>query len=296
MRIAHETVYQYGAPVAHSIQALRLTPRSDHRQRVLRWRLDLPAGASEYVDAYGNVTRLLTLEGEHRDIRIAVEGEVDTAAEDAAPPSPLSMEERVPPRIFLQETPLTAVDENLQAFAAAERVRAADDPIDALIGLMERIRAAVRYAKGATDVETTAAQVLSNGSGVCQDHSHLFIAGCKAIGIPARYVSGYYYSGHEIDHEAAMHAWAEAWVESMGWLSFDVSNGCPEGPAHVRLAVGRDYLDACPVRGVRFGGGHEIMDIRVRVASAHSQREQQQMQPQQAPRQQPQAQQQQQQQ
>jgi len=284
LKIAHETVYQYGAPVAHSIQALRLTPRSDHRQRVLRWRLDLPAGASEYVDAYGNVTRLLTLEGAHRDIRIAVEGEVDTDADETAPPS---MAERVPPMVFLQETPLTAVDEGLQAFADAERERAVDDPVDALIGLMERIRAAVRYAKGATDVDTTAAQVLSNGSGVCQDHSHLFIAGCKAIGIPARYVSGYYYSGHEIDHEAAMHAWAEAWVESMGWLSFDVSNGCPEGPAHVRLAVGRDYLDACPVRGVRFGGGHEIMDIRVRVAAALSQRERQQVQPQQqAPQQQ----------
>jgi len=293
LRIAHETVYQYGTPVAHSIQALRLTPRSDHRQRVLRWRLDLPASASEYVDAYGNLTRLLTLEGAHRDIRIAVEGEVETSAEDTPPPS---LTQRVPPNVFLQETPLTAVDETLQAFVDAERERAADDPVDALIGLMERIRAAVRYAKGATDVETTAAQVLANGSGVCQDHSHLFIAGCKAIGIPARYVSGYYYSGHEIDHEAAMHAWAEAWVESMGWLSFDVSNGCPEGPDHVRLAVGRDYLDACPVRGVRFGGGHEIMDIQVRVASAHSQQERQWVPPQQAPHQPPQAQQQQQQQ
>jgi transglutaminase-like putative cysteine protease len=291
LKIAHETVYQYGALVSHSIQSLRLTPRSDHRQRVLRWRLDLPACASEYVDAYGNVTRLLILEGTHRDVRIAVEGEVDVAPEESSPfPAP----ERVPPRVFLQETPLTAVDERLQAFVDAERTRAAADPVDALIGLMERIRAAVRYAQGTTDVETTAAEVLSNGSGVCQDHSHLFIAGCKALGIPARYVSGYYYSGHEIDHEAAMHAWAEAWVESMGWLSFDVSNGCPEGPAHVRLAVGRDYLDACPVRGVRFGGGHEMMDIRVRVAPALSHLQRQQAQPpQQAPHQRPQAQQQQ---
>jgi transglutaminase-like putative cysteine protease len=213
------------------------------------------------------------MEGAHTDIRIGVEGVVETDPEE---PAPSVKSAPVPPQLFLQETPLTAVDDRLRQFAESDRRAATSDPEAALVSLMERIRSTVRYVKGSTDVTTTAAEVLSRGSGVCQDYSHLFIAGCRTLGIPARYVSGYYYSGHEIDHEVAMHAWAEAWVEPAGWLSFDVSNGCPEGPAHLRLAVGRDYLDACPIRGVRVGGGHEMMDVRVQVTAAQSQQQQQQ--------------------
>ena len=272
LKITHRTVYHYGTPVVHSIQSLRLTPRSDGRQRVLRWRLNLPAGAPEFVDPYGNVTRLLILEGTHTDIQIGVEGVVDTDPEEPASIRPV----QISPQVFLQETPLTAPDDRLLEFAECDPRALASDPEAELVGLMARVRSTVRYVKGSTDVRTTATEVLSNGRGVCQDFSHLFIAGCRTNGVPARYVSGYYYSGHESEEETAMHAWAEAWTERTGWLSFDVSNGCPEGPGHLRLAVGRDYLDACPIRGVRIGGGHEMMDVRLQVMAAHSQQQQQQ--------------------
>lgn len=263
LKIEHETVYRYSSPVSRSVQSLRLTPRSDPRQQVMAWRLDLPTPATEFIDAFGNVTQLLTVEHPHEEIRIGAQGLVEMAEEPIPDPGGT-----LSPLIFLRETPLTETDPPLQAFSEELRDRVASSPAGALQELMERIRAAVRYVKGATTVQTTAAQVFSQGSGVCQDHSHLFIACCRRLGIPARYVSGYLYSGTEADPEIAMHAWAEAWIDPIGWLSFDVSNGRPAGPTHLRLAVGRDYMDACPVRGVRFGGGDEKMDVRVQVISA----------------------------
>lgn len=264
LRIKHQTVYRYSAPVSRSVQSLRLTPGSDSRQRVLKWQLDLPGAASEFIDPFGNVTQLLTVEEPHEEIRIGLQGVVEMS--DA--PTLDRRDENLSPLIFLRETPLTAADPRLHAFSEKHRNQIASSPAAALKALMEQIRTAVRYVKGTTTVQTTAAEVLSQGSGVCQDHSHLFIACCRILGFPARYVSGYLYSGSETDPALAMHAWAEAWVDRVGWLSFDVSNGRPAEGSHLRLAVGRDYLDACPVRGVRFGGGDETMEVRVQVMTA----------------------------
>ena len=265
LMIHHQTIYRYSAPVNRSIQILRLIPRSDRRQRVLEWKLDLPSEAPEHLDAYGNVTRLLTMEGRHDTIEIKVEGRVETSGRVIFPSA---VDQRFPPEIFLTETPLTAVNEPVRDFAEKDRNEIGSNPFAGLQTLMERIRAAVRYMRGTTHVQSTAADVLSQGTGVCQDHSHLFIACCRALDVPARYVSGYLYSDPDRHPEVAMHAWAEAWVDGMGWLSFDVSNGRPAGDTHLRLAIGRDYLDACPVRGVRFGGENERMEVRVQVMTA----------------------------
>jgi transglutaminase-like putative cysteine protease len=264
LTVKHQTIYRYSLPLLRSVQSIRLTPRSDGRQQVLKWRLDLPAAAPEFSDAYGNVTQLLTIEGPHDEIRIGVEGVVEVAEDDRSGPE----SETLPPMVFLRETPLTAADLRLSEFSKALTARVASDPVPALHALMERIRTAVRYVQGTTGVQTTAAEVLSQGSGVCQDHSHLFIACCRTLGIPARYVSGYLHSGKGANSEVATHAWAEAWVDRLGWLSFDISNGQQAGPGHLRLAVGRDYLEAGPLRGVRFGGGAETMEVRVQVMGA----------------------------
>jgi transglutaminase-like putative cysteine protease len=100
---------------------------------------------------------------------------------------------------------------------------------------------------------------------VCQDHAHLFIACCRARGVPARYVSGYVDPGH--DEEAASHAWADVWVEGDGWVSVDITHRVLARERHCRLAVGRDYLSAAPVRGVRTGGGDESLHVEVSVRS-----------------------------
>jgi transglutaminase-like putative cysteine protease len=261
LKIRHETLYRYSSPVVRSVQSLRLTPPSDKRQKILQWHLDLPAPAPVHLDAYGNLTQLLTIEGRHDEIRIKVEGLVEMSDDLTTAPQ----SEALSPLIFLRETPLTASDIRLSAFSEEQRGQMASDPVTGLYALMKRIRSAVQYVKGTTNVQTTAAEVLSQGSGVCQDHSHLFIACCRKLGIPARYVSGYLYSGPNADPEVATHAWAEAWIDPLGWIGFDVANEQPVGSSHLRLAIGRDYLEACPVRGVRFGGGIETLEIQLKL-------------------------------
>jgi transglutaminase-like putative cysteine protease len=245
-----------------SIQILRLIPRSDFRQKILEWNLTIPGSSTEHIDAYGNITRLLTIERHHDEICIGVQGVIDTEDQPVIPPAE---DIRFDPKIFLRETPLTALEPNVFQFAEPFKNRILRDPLPGLQDLMRAIRSAVEYVKGSTSVQTTASEALEQGSGVCQDHSHLFISCCRALKIPARYVSGYLYQGSAATPEVAMHAWTEAWIDKTGWVSFDISNGRHAGETHIRLATGRDYLDASPVRGIRLGGGNEMMKVSVEI-------------------------------
>jgi transglutaminase-like putative cysteine protease len=127
------------------------------------------------------------------------------------------------------------------------------------------VRGVMDYVPGVTEVSDTAAHAFHLQRGVCQDHAHVMIACCRSLGIPARYVSGYLLTARD-DHIAS-HAWVDVWLaRHERWFSIDVTNGVPGGLQHCRLAVGRDYLDACPVRGVRRGGGAETMSAKVEVS------------------------------
>ncbi len=140
--------------------------------------------------------------------------------------------------------------------------------IAALHALMWALHNAVAYEPGYTDMETTAGEALARGSGVCQDHAHLFIAGARVLGLPTRYVSGYLYCEPDMNGRGAAlasHAWAESFVDDLGWVSFDTTNSRCATDAYVRLAVAFDYAGAAPIRGVRRGGGIEEMTVRVQV-------------------------------
>jgi len=128
---------------------------------------------------------------------------------------------------------------------------------------MQALNQHMAYTPGATEVDTSAAQAFARRAGVCQDHTHAFLACARSLGIPARYVSGYLYS--ENSEHLASHAWAEAWLDD-AWYSFDVTNQLSRPERHLKLAVGLDYLDACPVRGMRRGGGCEQMHAKVLVS------------------------------
>jgi transglutaminase-like putative cysteine protease len=267
LRILHRTTYRYDEPVKYTAQVLRLTPRREGRQRVLGWSMQGPGRRIEQVDAHGNVTHLLTVEDPHKEIEIVVSGDVEVGdGELLAHEGPLS------PLAYLFATPLTVADEAIAVLS--KKYLSGTEPLtDRLYGLAGGVGERVRYQKGATGVEDSAAAALSRGEGVCQDQSHVFIACCRAAGIPTRYVSGYVYSGSgDSGVTAASHAWVDAWIpESKAWLGIDVTQGEPTGLTHCRLAVGRDYLDAAPVRGVRRGGGHEKMDVDVLVSKASDQ-------------------------
>ncbi|HTH16389.1 MAG TPA: transglutaminase family protein, partial [Magnetospirillum sp.] len=193
---------------------------------------------------------------------INVIGEVDT--EETHGVVPLD-QGGLPLEAYLRTTPLTQADDRIRTFLGPlVRLRAKGD-LAALHGLMAAIHDAVAYRPGETQTSSTATEVLAQGSGVCQDHAHLFIACCRAWGIPARYVSGYLHTTAEDGRHLATHAWAEAAVEHLGWVSFDPSNRQSATPAYVRLAVALDYDGAAPIRGLRHGGGGEDMSVKVRV-------------------------------
>jgi transglutaminase-like putative cysteine protease len=258
LSIRHETTYRYTAPAHYSIQQLRLTPRPEPLQRVLAWRIDAPGRLQRFTDAYGNITHTMVLTGPHDSIRVIVTGSVDIGA-----PARTEGERELSPLVFVVATPLTAAEEPVREFAGRELRR--KDRASDFLALAESICAAVAYETGITEATSTAAHALEMARGVCQDHAHLFIACCRAAGVPARYVSGYVDPGHS--DQAASHAWAEVWIEGEGWISIDVTHRQLAGDWHCRLAVGRDYLSAAPVRGVRTGGGEESLRVQVSVLS-----------------------------
>jgi transglutaminase-like putative cysteine protease len=268
LHIRHETLYRYGESVKRSVQNLRLTPRRDPVQRALNWHINAPGRQHEQIDAYGNVVHLLTLDEPHREIRIVVNGVVDT---DDMEGQVLPNDGKLSPLTYLAETLLTRADPSIQEFAA-QRLPRTGDRRSSLLKLADAVSDTIRYEAGATDVHESAARAFARGKGVCQDHTHVFIAACRSAGIPARYVSGYVYTGK--DGEVASHAWADAWLGSEnGWMPIDVTHRTLIGGRHCRLAVGRDYLDACPVRGVRRGGGSEEMQVAVIVAASAQQQQ-----------------------
>ena len=267
MHIRHETRYRYERPVKYSVQSLHLTPRRDPSQRALHWSISAPGRRLEQVDAHGNISHLLTIEEPHREIQIVVHGVVETAdAEGRQDDGPLS------PLAYLSPTALTTPNDDLRAFAH-HALENSSDPRARAQRLAEAVFDAVRYKSGISDVQDPAAVAFKSGEGVCQDHAHVYIAAARSAGIPARYVSGYLFTGDSND--AASHAWVDVWLGTdIGWQSIDVTHKRPAVGTYCRLAVGRDYLDAAPVRGVRQGGGGEKMEASVVVAES-AQRQQQ---------------------
>jgi len=234
--ITHQFNYSYDSPVRLSTQYLRLTPRDTTRQKVLAWMVGTPGSALRTTDGYGNVLHVLTIDKPVTGIAIQAQGSVETSAAVDEPSdftgTPLS------PLLFLRPTALTRADE-------------------ALVALAEQFRRGIGTLAGLR--ELAAAIHARNNGGSAADAAHAFIGCCRCLGAPARYVSGYLY-----DDDVAMHAWAEAWVEER-WRSFDIVRGTPVGEAHIKIAVGADYMDACPVRGVRVGGGTETLKAQAQV-------------------------------
>ncbi|HTV90619.1 MAG TPA: transglutaminase family protein [Stellaceae bacterium] len=266
LRVFHRTGYRYSAPVSYAVQALRLTPVPFDGLSVLGWRVaadgdDRPLPS--LVDGLGNIVHCLSINRPHREAAVTAEGIVETRRADGVV---IGAPDTLPPLFFLRVTPLTTADAAIVELAHA--AAAGSDLPARLHGLMRGIHESLAYQPGHTDTETTAAAALYRGRGVCQDHAHLFIAAARALAIPARYVSGYLWSGDDAAAHDASHAWAEAFVEGLGWVGFDAANGiCPD-ETYVRIAVGLDYRATAPVRGVRCGAAREEMRVRVQVQRA----------------------------
>lgn len=263
LRIRHETHYDYSAPLEYALQTLCLTPGASEHQHVVEWALQVPGTLYAQRDAFGNQAHTWSLSGRLWRGTVRAQGVVEThgvATLQDAPGCPS-------PHIYLRPTPLTQPDVALAALGREALAGRGADPA-ALLGLADEVFRRVAYRAGETDVRTTAAQALAMGAGVCQDQAHVYLAACRAAGLPARYVSGYFFAQDAPD--LASHAWVDVCTDMIAarWLSIDITHRCLMDERHVRLAVGPDYAACPPIRGVRAGGGDEGMHVHVAIERA----------------------------
>ena len=258
LSITHRTEYLYERSVHHSIQELRLTPQDTANQFLERWKINAPSKLSEFIDAFGNVCHVFVLDTNYSGMLIESRGEVLTKDQFIFQDS----KSAVSPFCLLQQTPLSEPSEEMIQYFSSKFPSLTPDNI---VDLAKCIKDIVAYKKGVTDTHTTASEAWKIQAGVCQDHTHIMLGICRYLGLPARYVSGYFYD--ENSPEFASHAWVDVCfdIENAVWHSIDVTNACFSNERHIRLAIGRDYAHVSPVKGIRSGGGVEELNTKVHI-------------------------------
>lgn len=262
LAIRHTTHYRFSAPVTHGLHRLRLRPKCTHGQKVVEWTMELDGARPEveYEDQHHNATMLISSLPGTQEIAVTCAGIVETADRVGvvgphAGPLPLWG--------FLGQTALTLPGPRMRALVSglgAER----NDRLAALHALSGAVLDAVSYEIGHTDAATSAEEAMVAGHGVCQDHAHIFIGCARQMGVPARYVSGYLKMNDRVEQEAG-HAWAEAHIQGLGWVGFDISNRISPDDHYVRVATGADYREAAPMTGISWGSGESELSVSLAV-------------------------------
>ena len=266
LRISHTTSYRYEPQVAGVIQVLRLTPGGHDGQYIASWQIDVSSDArlDMHEDAFGNITHVLS-NGPVDELTIHAEGEVETQDSGGVL---RGTDERIPESLFLRATQLTQLNAPMATMVRELREASGDDVLNFLHALMMRINDHMTFDADPTNTGTSAADAFTGKRGVCQDYAHIFITCARKANIPARFVSGHFFRDDGAETQQAGHAWAEAFVPRLGWVGFDPANAICTTDAHVRVAIGLDYLGAAPVRGTRYGGGLETLWVEVKVEQA----------------------------
>ncbi len=266
LKVRHSTLYNFNVPMRFITQSHRLTPAQNAAQTVMDWTVsaeDAVFGAS-FTDGAGDAISTMTVQGPVDRVAVLVEGTVDTS--DTAGIL-RNHREIISPRAYLQATSATLANAALIELKNAALAAPDDGQLAAAHALSTAVSDAIAYVPGATGQGTTAAEALALGKGVCQDQTHALIAISHAAGLPARYVTGYLLTGEETEAGEAAHAWAEIYLDALGWVGFDPANRCCPDERYIRLGSGRDASEAAPIRGVSRGGGVEAMDVTVVVAA-----------------------------
>lgn len=264
LEITHSTRYRYSGPIAETVMELRLQPMDGPGQKCLDFKLELSHGIKPrtYMDGYGNHVHYFNLVRPHTALNVVSRSIVETGLEPDG-----DLDEELVQDFLRFRSPAKDV-EGVRELAARHGITDPESPPaieSALDELTLSISRDFTYDRTVTTVYSAVDDVLALRAGVCQDFAHLFVAVARAMGVPARYVSGYIHDPDDRGGTTASHAWAEAWVPGRGWLGFDATHPVRTTEHHVRLAVGRDYSDAAPTRGVYVGSAMGTMAIRVRT-------------------------------
>ena len=276
--IEHESRYAYAAPARYCVMRLCLKPRHDDRQRLSRFEVATEPAATVNAesDAFGNTRHLLNLHQPHQGLAITAASSVDVLPPD---PVPETLDAGAWTRIRARRhsfsdwddthpSALTGPSPALAAFVRRHNIGPLDDPLVSLRRLTDVLHHGFTYSPGSTSVISPIDHILETGHGVCQDYAHVMIAIARSWGIPTRYVSGYLHvtgAQGEQAPETATHAWAECRLPGLGWVGFDPTNRTLADQRHVRLAVGRDYQDVAPTRGIFRGAAQSHLQVNVRI-------------------------------
>ena len=281
--IRHQTHYRYTAPVRESVMELWVQPRQSETQRLLRFAIELdpPAQLFSYADAFRNAVYHFDVPQPHQSLTIVSTADVETSA---PPPLPAKLDDQEWGRLqresasgewfeFLQPHGYTMPTARLEGFLASHGMATpiGADPLTAMLALSTRLSEALDYEPGVTRADSPIDDALSAGRGVCQDFAHIMIAAARHWGIPARYVSGYLFTdrdaGDRTDSDAT-HAWIEVMLPSLGWVGLDPTNNHFVGERHIVVAIGRDYGDVPPSRGVYKGETDSELTVAVSIRRA----------------------------
>lgn len=289
LSIIHRTLYSYATTVERSTHLLRLVPAHDRLQTLLESdvNVSVQGPARDFDDVFGNRVRRIAIESPYRELSIVARSRVELLDTD-----PLGFDLRrtrttiplvwmpwqramLEPFLLPPELPETHLDE-LVDYAMRFVARNDGDLLDTLLDLNDAIHREYDYKPGTTTLATTAFDVYVSRRGVCQDFANLFICLARLMGVPARYVCGYMFTGPKeqgpelgggVGLEAS-HAWVQVYLPEVGWRGLDPTNGVVTRTGHVRVAVGRNYVDATPTSGtIYLGGGAESLSVEVRVES-----------------------------
>jgi transglutaminase-like putative cysteine protease len=283
--VLHTTTFTYHQAVRESVMEVRMQPRSDGRQRCLTFQLDVDPAANimQYRDFTGNTVHHFDIAGNHTQVKVTARSSVEV---DSVPP-PRAADAgnwRDLDRAVAAQSPtedywemllpsyFAKPSDRLHALAEQIECQRRDTPLQLLTEVNEAIYESFDYVKNSTKVDSPIDEALQSRHGVCQDFAHIMIALVRPLQIPCRYVSGYMFHHDESQETTdrslagASHAWVEALVPPLGWIAFDPTNNLVGGDRHIRVAIGRDYADVPPTRGVHKGEAHGELSVAVTVS------------------------------
>ncbi len=281
--VRHTTTFRYEPAVRESVMEVRLQPRSDGEQRCLNFTLEVDPAANimQYRDFTGNTVHHFDIAGRHAQVKVTAQSTVEVQSAPAPRPAESGdwadldalvagndhWEMLLPSHFAQSSAPL---DQLAQEFRCERR----GNPLELLTELNQAIYNLFAYVPNSTKVDSPIEEALRTRQGVCQDFAHIMITLVRRLQIPCRYVSGYMFRRDEDDTEkdrsleGASHAWVEALVPGLGWLAFDPTNNLVGADRHIRVAIGRDYADVPPTRGVYKGEAQSELSVAVTVGPA----------------------------